>query len=81
MDPLNVATADAVRRAIRRAGETQSAVSARAGIPPTNWKRRMSAEVAFLVPELLRIAQILETDLDELTSDAMELAAEDRATA
>lgn len=80
MDPLNVATADAVRRAIRRAGETQSAVSARVGIPPTNWKRRMSAEVAFLVPELLRIAQALEIGIDELTSTAMELAGDGAVT-
>ncbi|KZM70785.1 helix-turn-helix domain-containing protein [Nocardia terpenica] len=73
MDPLNVATADAVRRAIRRAGETQSAVARHVGISSTSWTRRMGARTSFRVPELVRIARVLDIGLDELTDKAMEI--------
>ncbi|WP_406234982.1 hypothetical protein [Nocardia sp. NBC_01009] len=70
MDPINLATAEAVRDAIHTARTTQAAVKRGARIPHSNWQRRMSGRSSFKIAELQRIARLLGVSLGELCDDA-----------
>lgn len=70
MDPIDCATADAVRKAIRRAGLIQAGVARESEIKSRTWSRRMKGQRPFTMAELIRVCRavgIRPTDLvDEI---------------
>lgn len=72
MDNMDLATAEAVRTAIREADLKETAVASAAGISPTTWRRRMSGARSFHVAELIRIARVIGTRTGELVDGVME---------
>lgn len=72
MDNMDLATAKAVRTAIREADLTEPAVASAVGIPPSAWRRRMSGARSFRVPELLKIARVIGARTGDLVDGVME---------
>lgn len=74
-DAEAVAIGRAVKGAIVTAGRTQAEVSERAEIPLKTLSRRISGEVPFTFPELIRVARVLRCSLADLTDRAQHILA------
>lgn len=72
MDPRDVALAKVVRKAIREARLTQSAVYEPIGIPRSTWKRRIAGTSSFTFSELMRVAETIDARASELVERAEE---------
>lgn len=72
MDTSDLATATAVRTAIREADLSESAVASAVGISPSTWSRRMSGARSFRVAELVRVARVIGARTGEIADRVME---------
>jgi len=75
MEPIDLATAEVVKNAIRRTTLSQATVAKLAGIAPSTWSRRMKGEDGFRVWELMKVAKVLETSPGDLMDEAFIAAA------
>lgn len=69
-DPLAVAVGQAVRVAAARRGVKLIPLGARAGLTQRTMARRVNGHVPFTWPELVRIAEALDTDVADLLAEA-----------
>ncbi|WP_280192996.1 helix-turn-helix domain-containing protein [Nocardia farcinica] len=72
MDPMDLATAEAVRSAIREADLTESTVAIQAGIKPSTWYRRMHGRRPFRVSEVIKIARVIGVKAGDLLDGVSE---------